>query len=517
MKILVQNLTRFGDLLQSQPALAELAGQGHEIAVACLENFAGAAALLPEAQAVFPLPGARFLAGLAGDWREALLAVSDFADAVTREFAPQQVVNLTPALSARLLARRLCGENVLGFSLDPEGYRHESSPWATYLEASSANRGLSPFNVVDLFRKAAGVGHGPGRFFLRRPVPEVLEAARVRLAAAAPAETAFFVGLQLGASATARQWPVAAFARLGELLWERYRAGVVLLGGPGETALAEEFRACCAVPAVDLIGTTSLPQLAAVLCHLRLLVTNDTGTLHLAAGLDLPSVALFLATAQPFDTGPYREGCLCLEPDMPCHPCAFGTACPSGNACRAAIGPETVFTAVAAFFDTGRFPVGDYPGARAWLSGFDAAGFMDLFSLSGHETEVRAVWLRLERRVFSQFLDGKEFSLSPREESVISLASRRSLMEILRQSAELLRLLEGQASLVARNPGMKARFMGSWERLRALWMDSAHLAVLGRLWMHEAQESSPDLARLLVRIRRFAGVIAAFTALVDQG
>jgi ADP-heptose:LPS heptosyltransferase len=519
MKILVQNLTRFGDLLQSQPAMAELAGQGHEIAVACLDNFAGAAALVPEASKIFPLPGARLLAGLAGDWREALVAVSDFADAVCREFAPQAVVNLTPALSARLLARRLCGGAVRGFSLDAEGYRHESSPWATFLEASSANRGLSPFNVVDLFRKAAGVGQGAGRFGLRRPDREALAEARNRLAAQAQKDTAFFVGFQLGASAAERQWPVAAFARLGERLWERYRAGVVLLGGPAETALAGRYRELCAAPAVDLIGATNLPELAAVLCELRLLVTNDTGTLHLAAGLDLPSVAIFLATAQPFDTGPYREGCLCLEPDMPCHPCPFGVACPNANACLDAIGPETVFAAISAFCDAGRFPSGCYPGARAWLSAFDASGFMDLRCLSGHDAEARTVWLRLERAVLRQFLDGAFLEPSARmvsELPVLPGASRAPLLEILRQSAELLRLLEGQAGLVARNAVMKDRFMGSWERLRSLWTGSPHLAVLGRLWLYEAQESSPDLPRLVARIRRFAAVVAAFQVLAER-
>ncbi len=519
MKILVQNLTRFGDLLQSQPALAELAGQGHEIAVACLENFAGAAALLPEAGRIFPLPGARFLAGLDGDWRDALGEVTLFADTVAREFAPEAVVNLTPALAARLLARRLRGEAVRGFSLDQDGFRRDSSRWASFLEASSAHRGLSPFNVVDLFRKTAGVGNGPGRFRLRPPDGETVSSVRSRLAAEAPGEAAFFVGFQLGASAAARQWPVAAFARLGERLWDSFRALPVLLGGVGEKALSGAYRGCCAAPSVDLIGDTSLPQLAAALGEVRLLVTNDTGTLHLAAGLDRPSVAIFLATAQPCDTGPYREGCLCLEPDMPCHPCAFGTVCPHGNACLEAIGPDTVFDALAAFFGTGRFPAGRYPGARAWLSAFDAQGFMDLLPLSGHGTEARAVWLRLERLVFRQFLD--EASLEPSVFDTARLpvhpeAGRAALLDLLRQSADLLRLLEGQAGLLARTPAMKARFLAGWERLRALWDGSEHLAVLGRLWLGEAQESSPDLARLTDRIRRYAAVVEALRALVAR-
>jgi len=516
MKIVLQNLTRFGDLLQSQPALAELAAQGHEIAVACLENFASAAALLPEATAIFPLPGARFLAGLDGDWRQSLAAVTDYAEGIATGFAPDAVVNLTSALSARLLARRLCGEAVQGFTLDSFGFRHETSPWATFLEASSAKRGLSPFNVVDLFRKAAGGGQGPGVFCLRRPDAPARQEAMARLADQAPGGAGLFVGFQLGASAASRQWPVASFARLGELLWQRHGAVAVLLGGGSEKPLAVRYRELCTAPAVDLIGQTSLPELAAALCQLRLLVTNDTGTLHLAAGLDVPSVAIFLATAQPFDTGPYREGCLCLEPDMPCHPCQFGQACPADNACLTAIAPEVIGSAVSSYLEAGRFSAGGYPGARAWLSAFDAAGMMDLISLSGHDAEARAVWLRLERHVFRQFLDNVPFALPDESLPVLPEAVRAPLAAILQQSAGLLRLIESQAGLISRNAAMKSRFLSSWERLRGLWMESAHLAVLGRLWMQEAQAGAPDLDRLVARIRRFAGCIDAFACLVGQ-
>lgn len=180
---------------------------------------------------------------------------------------------------------------------------------------------------MDLFRKTAGVGQGPGRFVLRRPETAAAERAEARLREAAPVGTSVFVGFQLGASAVVRQWPTEAFARLGELLWEKHRAVPVLLGSPGEVALAEAYRRAGRAPCLDLVGRTDLVELAAVLTKLRLLVSNDTGTLHLAAGLDVPAVAIFLATAQPCDTGPYRPGCLCLEPDMPCHPCPFGAVC----------------------------------------------------------------------------------------------------------------------------------------------------------------------------------------------
>ena len=510
MKILLQNLTRFGDLLQSQPALAELAGQGHEVAVACLENFAGAAALLPEASAILPLPGAKFLAGLDGDWHGSLAAVDAYVGRVAREFGPDLVVNLTPALAARLLARRLCGDAVRGFSLDPHGFRHESSAWATFLEASSANRGLSPFNVVDLFRKAAGVGAGPGRFALARPDAATLAEVGERLAAAAPGDAAFFVGFQLGASAEARQWPTAYFAAVGDGLWRALRAVPVLLGGPGEKALAAAYREQSRSPCVNLVGATDLPGLAATLAHTRLLVTNDTGTLHLAAGLDIPSISIFLATAQPWDTGPYREGCLCLEPDMPCHPCPFGVPCPIGHACRQSVPAATVLEAALGFLNGGVFAPGAYSGARAWLSAFDASGFMGVVSLSGHDGEARSAWLGLTRRVLRQFLD-QEALADDGERSPLPAAVYDPLTALLGQSADLLRLLEGQAGLAARHAAMKDRVLGSWERLRGLWTASPHLGALGRLWMTEAQRPSADLASLVGRIRRYAALVDALS------
>ena len=513
MNIVLQNLTRFGDLLQSQPALAELAGQGHGVSVACLENFAGAAALLPEAAALFPLPGARFLAGLAGDWRHALVAVTEFADTVAQKAAPDVVVNLTAALSSRLLARRLCGDAVRGFSLDSFGFRQESTPWAVFLEASSAKRGLSPFNVVDLFRKSAGVGQGRGRFALKRPgQPESGQAAALLADAGAGA---LAVGFQLGASAAARQWPVARFARVATRLWERLGCVAVLVGTGAEKPLAARFRELTVGPCLDLVGATSLPLLAAVTARLALLVTNDTGTLHLAAGLGVPSVAVFLATAQPFDTGPYLEGCLCLEPDLPCHPCPFGTPCPRDHACLEAISPDAVADAAVAFCRSGVFAPGHYPGARAWVSAFDAAGFMDLVSLTGHDSEARAIWLRHQRHVLRQFLDDTPFTPSLALPPALPDADRQALAQILAQSAAMLRLIEGQAVLAARNQAMKSRFLASYQRMGGMWAASPHLAVLGQLWQRQAQEQVPSLDQLVANIRRYAACVAAFSRLVE--
>jgi len=515
MNIVLQNLTRFGDLLQSQPAVSELAAAGNVISLACLENFAGAAELLADVSAVFPLPGAKFLAGLDADWKLALAAVADFADAVAERAKPDCVVNLTAALSARLLARRLCGEAVRGFSLDPFGYRHESNLWASFLEASSTRRELCPFNIVDVFRKTAGVGQGPGRFALRRPGGAAAAEAAALFAGDGTGDDLLVVGFQLGASAAARQWPVERFARLATRLQERRGILAVVVGAVSEKPLAARFREIFDGPCLDLSGATSLPTLAAVVARLGLLVTNDTGTLHLAAGLGVPSVALFLATAQPFDTGPYLEGCLCLEPDMPCHPCSFREACPRSHACLDAIDPEAVAEAVLAWAHDGCFPTGAYPGARAWLSAWDAEGFMDLVSLSGHEATPRAVWLRCQRHVLRQFLDDAPHVPPAAPLPPLPEAERQELLRLLSQSADLLRLVAGQAGLAARSQAMKNRFLASHDRVTALWSASPYLATLAQLWQRQAQEEAADIDGFVARLRRYETCVAAFSAILQ--
>ena len=114
----------------------------------------------------------------------------------------------------------------------------------------------------------------------------------------------------------------------------------MLLGAPAENPLAQEYAARASAPFVNAVGRTNIPQLAALLTRTRLLATNDTGTMHLAAGLGLPCLAFFLATAQPWDTGPYLPGCCCLEPALPCHPCPYNQACPHEQVCLTRINPR---------------------------------------------------------------------------------------------------------------------------------------------------------------------------------
>jgi ADP-heptose:LPS heptosyltransferase len=517
VNVLVLSLTRFGDLLQTQPVLSGLKAQGHATGLVCLENFAGAAALLRDLDQTLPLRGARFLACLErGDWRGSLKELDGFLAGVRQGFRPDLLINLTPSLSARLLVRALGAPEIRGFSVDPFGFNDDASDWAAFLQLASANRGQSPFNVVDLFRRSAGLQAAASPLDLLPPSAEDRTWARDLLRSREPqGGVRGFAALQLGASEDRRRWPVACFAELGARLWTEQGRLPVLLGSAQEQGLAARFcRAAPDLPCADLTGRTSLAQLAAVLTCCDFLVTNDTGTMHLAAGLGLPVAAIFLATAQPVDTGPYRPGCLCLEPDLDCHPCAFGQDCGRGEECRRTVSADAVLDCVRLLLEPDG-PAISAPGARVWRTAFDAQGFLDLVPLTPHGDSDRARWLAVQRRSYRRFLDGLDPEPWTGPAPLRDPAAAASTCAALDKAVGLLQLLEQQLLLLERDPRpvLKAKFLTNCRLLQGILGDEPRLSVLGALWLFQSQQAARDLPGLGRLIRRYGHLARSLRSL----
>ncbi|MDR0339681.1 MAG: glycosyltransferase family 9 protein [Desulfovibrio sp.] len=538
MNILLLNLTRFGDLLQSQAAVHDLVRQGHRVGVSCLNNFTGGAALLSGIAHVAPLPGGDILALLDRDgdsgesegppgWAGALAILASWRAELFAAFSPDAVCNLTPSTSARLLARYIAqGRPCSGFFMDGHGFGLNGNAWAAFLQGASLVRGVSPFNIVDIFRKTAAgadlVDSGDGT--LLPPAQSVRSAMAARLSGLAPEGCQGFVALQLGASDDKRRWPADYFAQVGTALWHEEGLCPVLLGSKAERHLAERYAQAASGPFCDLCGETSLAELAAALCSSRLLITNDTGTMHLAAGLKTPILALFLATAQPFDTGPYREGSCSVEPDLPCHPCAFGLECPDGHACRRVARPSFIVALARSFLREGRWRTpADDGAARVWLSVRDKYGFIALESLSGHGTSPRAAWLGIQRHYIRQFLDSSgrtDFAPAPCPDCLSLPADMRGGIVLQTQAAAAMAELfiqQGRVLLARPAAPMRDRFLATWGKVRRILSESSCLAALSLLWTQETQAEGRELADVLLAAGAFIRLLQALTAELEGG
>lgn len=161
-----------------------------------------------------------------------------------------------------------------------------------------------------------------------------------------PAE---FAVLNVGATKPANRWFPDKFAGLADRLAENYGMQCVLTGGPADVEDGRAIVDAARCAPVDLTGRTSLPELIAVLRRARVVVSCDTGPMHLAVALEREVVALF-GPADPRRTGPYRGHVIRKKID--CMPC--GRRQCIDRRCMAAIEPADVMARIAEILAGGR-------------------------------------------------------------------------------------------------------------------------------------------------------------------
>ncbi len=155
------------------------------------------------------------------------------------------------------------------------------------------------------------------------------------------------VALNPGASHAVNQWGPERFAALADLLAERIGARIMIVGGREDGGLAEAVARELKAEPLVMTGKTTLLQLGALLEQCDVLVTGDTGPLHIATAVGTRVVALFGA-ADPARTGPVGRGHRVVQArDAACVPCRSRT-CSNSVAleCMKKISPEEVFAAV---------------------------------------------------------------------------------------------------------------------------------------------------------------------------
>ncbi len=158
-----------------------------------------------------------------------------------------------------------------------------------------------------------------------------------------PREGARWIALQPGARWWNKRWPVEHFAALvREISGAHPDVRFAIMGGSDDRALGSALAQACPERCLDLTGRTSLPEMIEWLRRCSLLITNDTGPMHIAAALGTPVLGLFGPT-NPRRTGPYGPGHRTMQAALPCVPC-MKESCGNINTleCLRAITPQAV-------------------------------------------------------------------------------------------------------------------------------------------------------------------------------
>jgi len=174
----------------------------------------------------------------------------------------------------------------------------------------------------------------------REQVSDVLSRAGVR--AGSP-----WIAMNVSARWPTKRWPAESFAAVADRLHQEGAGPVVLIGGADDRADAQAMKALVKTSSIiDITGLTPLGLLPALLQAASVLVTNDSGPMHVAAAVGTPVVALFGPTS-PVLTGPYGTRHRVLTHQIPCSPC-FSRRCRHSvdRECLTGIAPAQVVEAV---------------------------------------------------------------------------------------------------------------------------------------------------------------------------
>lgn len=151
-----------------------------------------------------------------------------------------------------------------------------------------------------------------------------------------PSSLGDYAVLVPGARWKTKRWPAAQFGRLASLLSIK----TIIVGSKSDIDISDQIVSLSNGKAVSFAGKTELVDLIDIMRKAQFVVSNDSGPMHIAAGLGIPVIAVFGPT-DPARTGPYGEGHTVIRSNTPCAPC-FRRSCDDVK-CMSGIPADQVF------------------------------------------------------------------------------------------------------------------------------------------------------------------------------
>ena len=182
--------------------------------------------------------------------------------------------------------------------------------------------------------------------FVLPDLPEEDSRTRALFATAGLDCTSNVVGIAPSARWRTKRWAAESFAAVADKIQHAGTHKIVFIGAPQEKSEIIRVKQEMKTKSADLTGLTVVSDLPEVMRRLSLLITNDSGPMHIAAAVGTPVVAIFGPTSQAC-TGPYGDGHIVLTASVECRPC-FRRRChnPNRYECLAGISVQDVIEAV---------------------------------------------------------------------------------------------------------------------------------------------------------------------------
>jgi ADP-heptose:LPS heptosyltransferase len=387
-----------GDIIQSSVLIKKLKHYypESEISYLLLENFKETANFIPEIDKVISVDFSNILKNIDDlDIEKAFELCSEIVENKLKGYY-DKVINLSFSKLSAFISYFINSDEKSGLTFTENNEFVAYDNWSRFFLSIVDHRHLSPFNLVDIY---AQIGiNSVNSFFCK----DVFIPKNVN-------RKVNCFGFVLGASTCDRQWPPENFAKLGDLIFKNNKnAKIYLLGTKQEEILAEKFfsHASPNPNYINLTGKTSLKELGELINEkIDLLVTNDTGTMHIGWFTGKKIVELSLGPALYNTTGPYGEGHIVIQPKIDCAPCNYTTKCRDLK-CHFIVTPEIVFEAIEVL-ENKKNSMEKFYNVAILKSYFDGYGFLSygyIAGKNGKETvlneKLKSIWMKtLEKRL----------------------------------------------------------------------------------------------------------------------
>lgn len=315
------NIARMGDLLQSSPLIAGLKNSEPDVELTLLVSaaFKDTAAGLPGIDRLMTISLEDVVrplivddGGIKGSYR----LLRDLTDEL-KSLRFDRVINITHSEFSSALTSLVAGKSSTGINLDSEGYRIVNGAWANYYFNSCLNRTFNRFNLVDLHCRMGSVKPG-GR--MRFDIDDDSRHAADDILASDSCSGKVLIGLVPGASTPEKKLPLQTFAETVAEIRNTVQVTALIFGAGSDAESGRQLSSI--IPdSLDLCGKTDIGQLAALIERCDLLISNDTGPMHMAASVGTKVLDVSLGSALSHETAPYGEGHIIIEPRIQCYPC----------------------------------------------------------------------------------------------------------------------------------------------------------------------------------------------------
>ena len=439
-QVLIINITRMGDLVQMGALLTRLREEWPGVAVDLVvdRQFAPVASMLNGLRDIIAYDFHAFIEesrACAKDIVTLYREVASWADDL-HERRYDRIINLTFNRSSAFLAEYVGAPDIRGARSAWDGGTVIDNPWMAYFTDIHQIRRINRFNLVDVY--AMG-GSRPGSFAplsVTAPADSIDWAGRFL---SSPGESdGKWIAVQAGASDVMKAWRPQHFGVTLARFSKHWDGGILFIGSPAEQdTIAHVIRtyreAGGRSPIKNAAGQTMLAQLVALLADCKLLLTNDTGPMHLAVGVQIPVIDLSVGHVDFQETGPYGPGHWVLQPDLECAPCGFDQVC-SHHTCKERLPIDAVADVMQHVVGQGPLPLA-VPGYRLYRSGVDADQLGSFELVSGRHDATEDWYAAFWRRRWYESITGLASRLpalnSPAPDTDEAMACIRTIMPLL--------------------------------------------------------------------------------------